>query len=777
MTELFAISQSKSIPPGEDYQSLFEEGLALAKRLSRKHWTDFNEHDPGLTILEVLSYLITELSYKANLPVENLLADSQGRIDYKRAGFFKPKDILPSAPVTIPDFVKIILDQFPNVLNAAIQPVNKKGQMDGNYQVLVAVDPMTENNPAHDDEQYKLADDIKTFLNANRNLCEFFESVTFYVAKPLVLHLAIETGKHVDPNKLLAGIYKGINDYLFNPARFHSASEMISLGYDIEEIYSGPLLENGFLPDKITAPPNAIDTNDFVRIIFEIDGVLEVKELKTEGSSIWISNPGEVFYIDVRASFETALITSGKIKQACDLNAVIMEYNLLSKKKGLKNKDNNIEGKSDLKKIAGIHEYSSIQNDFPQVYGIGEHGLPVIHDKSTRKIRKARANQLKAYLLHFEQLAANFMMQVERTRDVFSNSPLTETYYSQTLSSIKGISDLLDSGDENISRFFLNYKDYLKKLDSNFDNIEYRRNRMLNHLLARYSYDLDYDLEESSGYKISRKQMLMIKSGFVSKLPVISNRKFSANVRDGFFSGSTVELALRLILGLKTGTTLSTKRVKELFYKLYEENKPEGLYLNEEISTDEMEFIYETAGRPSNYGISSVENEFQAVLVRDSKEILRISDDKSAEIVKRKVNELANWVDKLFLKFDSFYVVENILFSGLELPGQVVPLTESRVDFYKMEITFLFPAFTGKFSSAEFKVYVEKEIMNLCPAHINFSILYLSLADYMEAERLMPTWKSHFYEGKIQPDIKNTGALLQNIILKNTAVTKLFKLK
>ena len=41
-----------------DFHFLKEEGIKVIQRLGNKLWTDYNTHDPGITILEILAYAI-----------------------------------------------------------------------------------------------------------------------------------------------------------------------------------------------------------------------------------------------------------------------------------------------------------------------------------------------------------------------------------------------------------------------------------------------------------------------------------------------------------------------------------------------------------------------------------------------------------------------------------------------------------------------------------------------------------------------------------------------
>ncbi len=64
--------------PAMDYAALRSEAVALLGRLSGSQWTDHNVHDPGITILEQLCYAITDLAYRTDFPIADLIATSAG---------------------------------------------------------------------------------------------------------------------------------------------------------------------------------------------------------------------------------------------------------------------------------------------------------------------------------------------------------------------------------------------------------------------------------------------------------------------------------------------------------------------------------------------------------------------------------------------------------------------------------------------------------------------------------------------------------------------------
>ena len=63
--------------PSMDYAFLREEGFRQLERLAGQLWTDFNAHDPGVTILEQVCYALTDLAYRMNYGLPDLLTTSK----------------------------------------------------------------------------------------------------------------------------------------------------------------------------------------------------------------------------------------------------------------------------------------------------------------------------------------------------------------------------------------------------------------------------------------------------------------------------------------------------------------------------------------------------------------------------------------------------------------------------------------------------------------------------------------------------------------------------
>jgi len=71
------ISKELNQKSGLDFHFLKKKGLEYIQQLAGENWTDFNEHDPGVTILEQLVYALTELGYRSSLDFKDLLASQK----------------------------------------------------------------------------------------------------------------------------------------------------------------------------------------------------------------------------------------------------------------------------------------------------------------------------------------------------------------------------------------------------------------------------------------------------------------------------------------------------------------------------------------------------------------------------------------------------------------------------------------------------------------------------------------------------------------------------
>lgn len=110
MTTPLLIPKIRDIDQSEDYEFLRTEGLDYIEKLSSNLWTDYNVHDPGVTLVEALCYAITDLGYRTAMPMKDILA--KDGMDYSKEipPLFTARNILTNNPLTITDFRKILVD-------------------------------------------------------------------------------------------------------------------------------------------------------------------------------------------------------------------------------------------------------------------------------------------------------------------------------------------------------------------------------------------------------------------------------------------------------------------------------------------------------------------------------------------------------------------------------------------------------------------------------------------------------------------------------------------
>lgn len=104
MSEINSITISRQEVRTFDYTTLRQEAIEIAQKLSGKIWTDYNPHDPGVTILEQIVFVLTELGYKTGFDVEDYLTSADGVIDYESQVLYAPALVTQEFPVTLDEY-------------------------------------------------------------------------------------------------------------------------------------------------------------------------------------------------------------------------------------------------------------------------------------------------------------------------------------------------------------------------------------------------------------------------------------------------------------------------------------------------------------------------------------------------------------------------------------------------------------------------------------------------------------------------------------------------
>lgn len=105
------IIKDAPLPRSQDFEGLRKEAIGLLEKLGTTYWTDYNLHDPGITLLEVLCYAITELGYRTAYDMRDLLTtlDTNG-VAINNGNFHTARQILTNFPVTFNDLRQVLID-------------------------------------------------------------------------------------------------------------------------------------------------------------------------------------------------------------------------------------------------------------------------------------------------------------------------------------------------------------------------------------------------------------------------------------------------------------------------------------------------------------------------------------------------------------------------------------------------------------------------------------------------------------------------------------------
>jgi hypothetical protein len=490
---------SSPFEPWIDFVKLRAGSIEYLSQLTGDIWTDYNAHDPGITILEMLCYAVMDLGYRASLPIEQILAPAPqapgatagavaptgpGPVD---SNFFTPAQILACNPLTILDYRRLLID-IEGVTNAWLDVADNvydlcastptgapasqggcKSYLNGLYHVSLQLDESIKT-PA---QQTVVVDRVRKSLMAHRNFCEDFVDIGILCSMGIGVCADIEVVVGADAGTVFQGIVGALQAFFSTAPKFYTLQELLQppKSKPIESIFAGRPYDitqsHGFVdPDEFDQINlrKEIHLSDLYRVILGVSGVATIRRLSL---NVCGNNPvsaGTGWTFSVPANYVPVFDLSCCGWQFSQNNRAVQvdiaalsapfSFNYTANAKllypqGSPYLDLAIEYGNYL---PGLGDYYSIQNEFPRVYGIGNGGIP----SDAPVLRKAQALQLKGYLLFFDQMLADYVAQLQNLRNLFSLSapPAADrhTYFTSQLSTVPGIANLIGAGQAASSR-------------------------------------------------------------------------------------------------------------------------------------------------------------------------------------------------------------------------------------------------------------------------------------------------------------------------------------
>jgi hypothetical protein len=567
------------LPLALDFQQLKAEAIAQLQQQAGQAWTNFNDSDPGITILEQLCYALTELGYCAQMPIQDVLTGADGSIRY--AGqFFAPQDILTTAPVTTDDYRKLIHDRVAQVRAVYLQPQtwalnDKPAQRVGNgrYAVYVAFRRDDETQEAIGD----LLNTIDFLLHQQRNLGEFFYFPVVLAEQPIRLKGKVYLNADTQWALVVQKLTEVLREYAAPTPLRSGFGQLQTAGLSSDAIMNGPRMENGWIsaPGALPEKRNQVSCAQIASLLTQLDGVTAVESLSFAGSS-----SGNAIDIadDALAAFEfldgLQFIQNKQVLSpaAGKLNALSSRSVGVITQLQVAHAAAGIEAKVDVYpplpqgRYRDIESYISIQSTFPEMYGIGPNSL----ESDAPDYRVASARQLKAYLLVYDQLLANEFSQLAHLGDLFSfaaprtrlTRPVLEgalpegsfstTYFCQNLYDVPDVKPLLRGNQSFHYQFdhrlppeqvaalawqryqqfpFNEYMHGLRECMEQPGTANVRRDQFLTHLMARHGEDAQaYDAMMSAfqSYGSPLETRIIVKSIWMQNIQLLSYHRMKA---------------------------------------------------------------------------------------------------------------------------------------------------------------------------------------------------------------------------------------------------------
>ncbi len=574
-----------------DYDHLFREGMRQLERMSDGSWTDFNSHDPGITILETLCYALTDVGYRIFHAVPDLLAD--GGAD-AQANLFSAAEVLSGRAVTIADLRRVAID-VQGVKNAWVEPVDLPSVRlrfdDGAKELSVDGAPLTATAPSESAEAVVLRglyrvliekSDLEDIdgpalrravarrLHAHRNLCEDFDEIRVLDTQPIAVYASIEIGELENTEQLLVDIYERIASYISPAIPFLTLNDLLARGVAIDEAFDGPALDRGFVDAaalNTARRRRALYVSDLVREITGISGVRAVRRLRLGKAGLGGGEPWTLTLDDPNTtpkfSPDDSRIELFKGPLALSMDAATRARvaaafgdRLRSARlfKPLVRDQRDVPVPSGTSREVATH--IPLEAEFPLAYGIGRGALP----PSTPPARLAAANQLRGYLAFFDQILANTLAQLAHVGDLLSfDADATHSYFSQpTANAADDVSTVPVLAPLFAAGFGAGELQAMIE-PAGSPGAAARRNRFLNHLLARFAEEMTDDPRITAATADGADGMaplLAAKRAFLKRLPWLSGGRgtgINYLAADGPDTGPPLADRLRLKLALPEG--------------------------------------------------------------------------------------------------------------------------------------------------------------------------------------------------------------------------------
>lgn len=807
---------------GEDlsFGALRRLGIELAQQLAADSWTDYNVHDPGVTLLEQLCFALTDLIHRAEFQVADHLTGPDGIVDFDRLGLELPERIFPCRPTTLLDYRRIIIDRVPKLDDVWIEPVVDEpspGSIpQGLYRILLRSSSVTEA------DRGRIRSAVERVYGEHRNLCEDVHEISFVDEIGCVVIADVEVERGRPPDETLAEIYHRCAEHISARVRIHPYEQIRRSGLSLADAFTGPLERHGFCDQAdLERAKRSHAVSEFFSLINGLDGVDYIRDLhfqvrgKIERDSIGTASAHEALRLHIPQNPDQVQVKLSSHGQRLRVSFEAFRRGLdaLALKGSATERAYQDVGKLYTEphgEYRELSQYTSVQAHLPPVYGVGAHrpvGPGAAHEW-------ARSRQLKGYLLLFDQLLANAAAQIASLRELYSRDPSGPiTYFSQLLddSQIAGLEEI----------YPLRPAAAIGAILARYDNVADRKGRLLDYLLALYGEAFNQNSLRTFDYYATaeeREQALLDnRARFLRAIVELSGDRGAAmdyrQPERGTVSG--LQHRVGILLGLTDHRRKSLTAAFEAHglrpvaddqiaaprgaakqpslwdsvdYRLPDDPWQDEVVLDASGAGQSLSQLMARVGdllprhqgrigesllsnglALAGYRLGHLESDasWQAFLVPEGEDAWwRLGSFPSRQEAMQAVNQLRRLIVLLNSESEGMHVVEHILLrprcSAAEASGEAT----SSPDFFAFRLSLVFPVWTARFRDRRFRQLVKETVRLNCPAHLVPQVYWLGFADMLEFEALQQNWLRCLAHGEVAPsEIDGAAGRLRDFLL------------
>lgn len=755
-------------PEDDLFADLQKRTLDELQHLSGNVWTDYNPHDPGVTIADIANYALTELAYKLGFDLEDYLADNDGRYPVEKYGLFTDNEVYPVSAVTEDDYRKLILAHFPVIENVKVETDCEQGI----YHFRLRLSPFFKGPD--------ITERVRRFFHKHRNLCENVGEVTIEEPKNLLFSADMEIESEADATDVLVQVFYTTMQYLAGSVKIEPKPQDGFAVLPPEEWYDGPV---GDL--RVVIPEQKNTETELYHILTGIDGVKGFKTCyfyedtpdgvcdyrrKNDFKSVYkLDIPNDLSLIKVLKGNEEVAIDSDRFKEK--LHAIYFTKSTSRIRFFMQERDRQngdfmralLDDTMREAEYRDVYEHYPIENDLPRCYRTNEGDF-------TRKMTDAEKAQIRNFGSYLEM----FDLVMERGLKGLDN-----------LKALLSLREL--SANTTKSKTLSRQRLTMRKNNDRFRDITEVKYRYLDFIDSLYGVDSDQKwMREFGGYGETADDYLLRRMKFLRALPELTRDRFkAADIMEGRSVGNVavVKRYISLLLGLHNNELVSVGNILPSHNLILMSEGQKGKHLRDRLNSmlidekmlnedavipiepdepptteDEKLAKYEELRRDmpifntnlisgglfrgginlNCYKLVQLEREYLLVFRNEEdNEWMNLGRSDNRVKLNGWANTLRRYLQELNSLCEAVYVIEKSLFDPAE------PFT----------VAMVFTGWTARTHSPRFRDVCAQLVRSMLPAHLKMETYWLNAPQMQYFEECYHRWRDGL-DGSNSPEVQ-----------------------